>query len=300
VASNQLIDNPPLKESRALEELFRASRLYHTSQGYVELLEYIARFRDYAPFNGLLMHIQNPNLSYVASRYDWLARFNRRPKLDARPVVILKPFGPVMFLYDLRDTEGDPLPDAIMRPFDTEGLLDSGVFWNTVDNCSLHGVQVREEEHMGLLKAGKLMRLDADVKKSYKEFQLVPTTNYLILLNGALPLAQRYSTLCHELGHLFCGHLGAEPKDWWEGRELQQNAAEVEAESVAYLVCLRQGLRLASESYLSAYRTPQNIDLPEFGFDAVLQATDYIERMGKSRWKKPRKERKERKYKLAR
>jgi hypothetical protein len=70
--------------------------------------------------------------------------------------------------------------------------------------------------------------------------------------------------------------------------------------SVAYLVCLRQGLRLASESYLSFYRTPQNIELPDFGFDAVLQATDYIEQMGKSRWKKPKKERKERKYKLAR
>jgi hypothetical protein len=70
MASNQLMDNPPPKESRALEELFQASRLYHTSRGYVELLEYIARFRDYAPFNGLLMHIQNPNLSYVASRYD--------------------------------------------------------------------------------------------------------------------------------------------------------------------------------------------------------------------------------------
>jgi hypothetical protein len=202
-----------------------------------------------------------------------------------------------MFLYDLPDTDGDPMPDALMKPFDTEGLLDSCVFRNTVDNCSLHGIHVREDQQMGLLRGGELIRLDAELRKSYEEFQLMPF-NYLILLNGAFPLAQRYSTLCHELGHLFCGHVGCDPKDWWEGRELQKNAAEVEAESVAYLVCLRHGLRLASESYLSAYRTPRNIELPEFGFDAVLQATDYIEQMGRSRWKKPKRERKERKYKL--
>ena len=153
---------------------------------------------------------------------------------------------------------------------------------------------------MGLLTGGELIRLNADLRRRYQDFQLPPSANYLILLNAAFPLAQRYSTLCHELGHLLCGHAGSEPKDWWERRQVGKNAAEVEAESVAYLVCLRQGLHLASESYLTVYRTPQDVDLPDFGFDAVLQATDYIEQMGRSRWTKPKRERKERKYRIAR
>ena len=300
MASNRLLTRTPLNDGRTLNELFQASRLYHISREYVELLEYISKFRDYAPFNGLLMHIQNPDLSYVASNNDWIVRFNRRPKHNARPVVILKPFGPVMFLYDLADTEGEPLPAAFMKPFDTEGALDVGVFWNTVSNCSLHGIQILEGEQMGPLKAGALIGLNADSRKQYEKFQLLPSSNYLILLNGTLSVAERYSTLCHELGHLFCGHVDSGQKDWWEGREVQENAAEVEAESVAFLVCRRQGLVLASESYLSAYRTPKDVNLPEFGFAAVLQATDYIEQMGRGRWKKPKKEGKERKYKLAR
>jgi hypothetical protein len=52
---------------------------------------------------------------------------------------------------------------------------------------------------------------------------------------------------------------------------------------------MRQGLQLNSQRYLSSYRTPDDIQLPFFGLNAVLLATDYIEKMGQSRWKKPMK-----------
>jgi len=60
-----------------------------------------------------------------------------------------------------------------------------------------------------------------------------------------------------------------------------------EAESVAYLVCMRQGLQVTSEPYLSRYKTPNDVQPPVFGFNAVLLAVDYIEKMGQARWKKP-------------
>jgi hypothetical protein len=49
---------------------------------------------------------------------------------------------------------------------------------------------------------------------------------------------------------------------------------------------MRQGLRVNSERYLSGYRTPDNVEVPLFGLNAVLLAADYIEKMGQNKWKK--------------
>ena len=49
--------------------------------------------------------------------------------------------------------------------------------------------------------------------------------------------------LCHELGHIYLGHLGADKDGWWPYRvNLPQAVTEMEAEAVAYIVCRRAGL----------------------------------------------------------
>ena len=96
------------EEGHALDEMLRSSRLYRHSSEYIKLLDFIAQFRSYAPFNCMLVYIQNPDVTYFASVRDWSDRFGRRPMESARPMVILQPFGPVMFLYDVSETEADP------------------------------------------------------------------------------------------------------------------------------------------------------------------------------------------------
>lgn len=83
----------------ALDELFEASRTYRTSAGYMELLNFVSKFRRYAPFNGMLLYIQNPDLTYVASTQDWRHKFDRRPKRNARP-----PCFPVRIVTAVCDT----------------------------------------------------------------------------------------------------------------------------------------------------------------------------------------------------
>jgi hypothetical protein len=148
------------KDLSALDEMFGASRRYRSSLEYMELMRFITRFRQYAPFNCLLLHIQNQDLSYVGSLEDWWRKFNRTPKRDARPLVILQPFGPVMFVYDLLDTEGAPVPETLLKPFDTAGRLSEVVYERTVHNCAIQGVEVREDLK-GLFGAGKAIRLTA-------------------------------------------------------------------------------------------------------------------------------------------
>lgn len=275
------------KEISALDEMFGASRRYRSSREYMELMRFITRFRQYAPFNCLLLHIQNPDVTYVASTSDWEGKFNRYPKRDARPLVILQPFGPVMFVYDLQDTEGAPMPDGLLKPFKTIGVLPEIVAEQTIHNCGVHGIDVREDLK-GLFGAGKAIRLTSAARRFYKDLGLSPGSAYLVLLNRNHSIEEQYSTLAHELGHIFCGHLGADSLSWWDSRiGSSAGVEEIEAESVAYLVCMRQGLTVNSDRYLSSYRTPDDMQLPFFGLNAVLLATDYIEKMGERKWKKP-------------
>jgi hypothetical protein len=53
-------------------------------------------------------------LRSVLDRYQ---RSGRRPKEGARPLIILWPFGPVALVYDVMDTEGEPLPEDVASFF---------------------------------------------------------------------------------------------------------------------------------------------------------------------------------------
>ena len=96
-----------------LDQLLEDSRLYTQSKDYQELLDFVIRLRNFAPFNAMLLQVQKPGLSYAASARDWRERFGRSPKEGARPLLILWPFGPVALVYDVQDTEGRPLPEDV-------------------------------------------------------------------------------------------------------------------------------------------------------------------------------------------
>jgi len=57
-------------ERSLLSDLLERSRLYHTSEDYLDLLGFVSRLRNFAPFNAMLLQIQRPGLTYAASEYD--------------------------------------------------------------------------------------------------------------------------------------------------------------------------------------------------------------------------------------
>src|SRR5258708_40198378 len=76
-------------ETRSLlDRMLTESRLYRTSKDYKELLDFVVRLRNFAPFNAMLLQVQKPGLSYAASAADWLARFDRKPKDGQRPLLL--------------------------------------------------------------------------------------------------------------------------------------------------------------------------------------------------------------------
>lgn len=72
----------------------------------MELLEFVKKFPHIAPYNAMLVHVQKPGSQYVCSASEWRNGYHRDIKPGARPLVILRPFGPVSFVFELLDTDG--------------------------------------------------------------------------------------------------------------------------------------------------------------------------------------------------
>src|SRR4051794_31372873 len=106
---------------------------------------------------------------------------------------------------------------------------------------------------------------------------------YGVVINDRLDPAQRFVTLAHELGHIFCGHLGAcqsitikkNESGWSDRTHLGSPEREIEAEAVAYLVAARAGLAPASASYLGEYA--KSADLSKVDVETIIRAAARIE-----------------------
>ena len=271
-----------------VDEMFVASTRFRNSQNLMKLLDFIARFPNYSAFNGLMLYIQDPAATFVATARVWAKKFGRQPGQDARPLVILAPMAPIRFVFDIRDTEGAPVPSELLKSVEIENQLSAKIYSNTQHNCAIQGIAVSETA-MSHTAEGAADRITPALRKQHKDLNFPKNTSYLIHLNKTLSLEEKYSSFAHELGHIFCGHLGIDRYAWWPEREnLNISAEEIEAGCVAYLVCKRKGLQTCSKKYLSNY-ADANREMPVFSLNAVVQAVNYVEEMGKNRWKEPRK-----------
>jgi hypothetical protein len=228
-----------------LDQLLTDSRLYTQSKDYKELLDFVVRLRNFAPFNAMLLHIQKPGLSYAASASDWRERFERCPKDGARPLLILWPFGPVAFVYDVLDTEGKELPQDVACFFAHGPVGQKHI-------GSFLGLMSKKHIECGRVDAGDANAGSIRVVKRAADAKEI--TLYRMMINGNQAPAVQFATIVHELGHLFLGHLGPDKALGIPERASTDHAQmELEAESVAYLVCKRNGVVSKSETYLAKY-----------------------------------------------
>jgi hypothetical protein len=273
-----------------VDEVFASLARFRNSPDFIELMQFITRFPNYSTFNGLLLYLQNPLATYVATARTWAHKYNRQPRRNAKPMVILAPMAPILFLFDIGDTEGAPVPSHLLQPREIDDQQLGKFYGTTLHNAAIHGIAVYETA-LNSHEIDAASRITPAVRKKYQNLNLPKDTRYLIFIDKTLTLEARYAALTHELGHIFCSHLGIDQHAWWPERgDLNVRGEKIEADSVAYLVCQRNGLRADSEHFLpQASETHQEI--PLFSMNAVTQAVSYIEDMGKHRWKAPKKRR---------
>lgn len=282
-------DNPLfLGELNPLDEMFVAARRFRSSSEYLKLLRFIARFPSYSAFNGLLLFLQNPEITSVATAATWYRRFGRKLAYNARPLAILAPMAPVRFVYDLADTEGGPLTAAQLKPPAAAGRGLEEIYSNTVFNCAHHAIAVRDAAREQSPGPG-VIPLAYDSRQRYDAFNLKANDKYLVVLDESQRPNDKYASLGLQLAHIFCGHLSIDEKAWWmDRRGTDRLQAEIEADTVAFLACRRLGLVEPSKNFLLDYRYRER-EIPQISLSAVFQAFGYLEKMGRSRWKEAKK-----------
>ena len=248
-----------------LDQLLVESRLYRDGETYKDLLDFVGRLPNLAPFNAMLLQIQKPGLSYAASAHDWREIFGRHPKDGARPLLILWPFGPVALVYDVIDTEGKEIPRDV-RSF--RAKFKSG----RIDLKALALPILKKKIMVNWIDGG-------DSKAgSIKEVVRGSTGGlfYQVQINRNHEEAVQFMTLVHELAHLFLGHIGPHGKLRIPWRIRENAVQEIEAESVAYIVSLRQNIESNPGQYLSNFVGSKGSYIP-IDVNVVLRAAGQIE-----------------------
>lgn len=226
------------KLAEAHERLTRAVEEIVSGEDWQQMLAVAARFHRYSAANVMLIRAQRPDATRVAGYRTWqsLDRQVRKGETGiailapcvyrARPVDdsdeerspelarVLRGFT-VVYVFDQFQTEGQPIPEV--SPTLLEGD-DPAALWERLA-AQVHAAGFT------------LSRGDCAPANGRTDFAA-----RTVVIGAALAPAQAAKTLAHEVGHIVMGHGGTEYALGCRGR------AEVEAESVAFLVCATAGL----------------------------------------------------------
>lgn len=302
------------KES--IDDLVRGAQRYRSSSDYLQMLEFVGRFKRYAPFNAMVVHIQKPGARYVLPSAEWESKYRRVLKPGAQPLLIFQPRGPYMLVYDVGDTEALPgalpLPKRITAPVSVSsraGEKEVAKVWHHTEmNLAPLGIRLTLVDH-GASSCGRVYRsrsgtsVERPGSRPGDRPETFPTL-FEIEVNRNLSLLDRYATLAHELGHLFCGHLGAGPEGTWpdrssrlppeEGAVKAHARKEVEAESIAYMVLKRLDPDVRMGDYITGHLGPDQQVPESVALNLTFKAAGLIIDMGKKRLaatklRKPRK-----------
>lgn len=282
--------NRDLFDKSNLDILFSNVLRFRSSKYFRELLEMCRKFRHLSPYNAMLVNLQKPMAKWVLREKEWQDQFNRNLKPNAQPLIILVPFGPVDYLFEIGDTESgnglfperdQDILDFIARPYQTKNDVSEDVLIRVQERCALHGIAFDMQMNAGVDYGAKIELLTnprnnkkVPIKKDHFMDLDAP---YLISVNKNAGRGEQMASIVHELGHLFCRHLSA-PDGWkpWQPRLLNHKVKEFEAESVAWLICERLNIGNPSEAYLAKYLDKNDTIPQHVSIEAIFHAFNTI------------------------
>ena len=271
---------------------------YRNSAKFRKLLNFCVHFRRLSPFNAMLLAVQRPGCEFALTAHRWERDYGRVPKTDARPLIIIRPFGPVEYLFDVADTVAvdpthDRVPEELSGAFKYRQLVDPELFQQLKCNLPLWGVKYEDMVTGGRYDGKLQVATEKDGKVAFYKKQgmrvNLPVTwraAYTIKTKNGMDETAKFGTILHELGHLFCHHLPSGYAHKWSEKldrlALPKNQEEFEAETIAWLVGHRVGLEIPSSyEYLSGYLDdgPNGKEIPKFDFYTVFQAASEVEKL---------------------
>lgn len=254
------------------------------SEEFQKMLDFVGKFSHIAPYNAMLIEMQKPGSVLVLKGKEW-KQYGRFVKPNAQKLITLRQFGPVQCMFDISDTEpipGIPLNDdaKILEMWDnslkkTEGEVDEKEFKTLIENLPSYGIYLDDSFNATNTFGGYVMPYEHELSVPVNASQTFKyKSRFLISVNRNQNRTEKFHTICHELGHIFCRHQSYN-RD--KTRVLSIKEKEFEAETVAWLMCKRHGVNNASEEYLATYAPYGTI--PLCSTDFIMKAVTEIEKM---------------------
>jgi antirestriction protein ArdC len=239
---------PNDKLTEAHERMVEAIEALVSGEDWAAMLDVARRFHSYSPGNVLLILSQRPDATRLCGYRAWQA-LDHQVKKGERGIAILAPCVTrgrpvdesdeeerpalarvlrgfrVVHVFDVSQTEGPDLPDV--APSLLEGAAPAVLWDRLADEVAAKGFS--------------LLREDCSPANGQTDF-----LRRCVTVRPDLSEAQAAKTLAHELGHVL---LHDEEKFHGFGALSCRGLAEVEAESVAYLICSTAGLSTGAYSF---------------------------------------------------
>lgn len=229
------------------------SGIFQSGQ-YAAYLTAMSKFHHYSFGNTMLIFMQCPNATHVAGYHDWRRNFGRQVKRGERGITILAPC-PYRRKEEVEEAASDGLSSASIQWVQRMGFRTVTVF------------DVSQTEGKPLPELAKKLTGDVAQYESMIaalrgispypiSIEPFPGTAYgccnfveqRILVQPGMSQTQTIKTLIHEVSHAKL-HAPTEKTDGKLPQSKQRFVREMEAESVAYVVCQHFGIDTADYSF---------------------------------------------------
>lgn len=245
----------PVKE--LTDRLEQGIMAVYESDRYKQYLKFMGKFHNYSVNNSILIMMQNPEASLVAGYKTWQIKFKRQVKKGEKGISIL---APAPYKYKAKVEKKDPVTKK--PALDKEGnkiLIEEERSYLRFRVAKVFDVSQTTGEPLPTL--GQALEGDVDnyalLFKSIEAISPVPVkieeigggaNGYFSVLDREIVIkegmseAQTVKTLIHELAHSVLH--GKE-----DGENLSREQEEVEAESIAFVICDQLGIDSSDFSF---------------------------------------------------
>jgi hypothetical protein len=272
------------------DKLEQGIRDVYDSDSYKHYLATMSKFHSYSFRNSLLIAMQNPNATHVAGYTSWQKNFKRHVKKGEKGLQILaptprkitvdvekidshtgkkevdsngnsiyekkeiiKPAFRVAYVYDVSQTDGEPIPQLISE---------------------LTG-NVARYEHLyeALVAVSPFPIYHKEIKNGAKGY--CDPTEKAIYINTGMSQVQTIKTATHEITH---ADLHAPIVTVSMDTPIDRRTMEVEAESVAYMICEHYGIDTSEYSfpYLASWSSGKELKELKSSLDRIQKQADEL------------------------
>ena len=229
------------------------------SDKYKDYLTKMSQLNNYSNRNLRLILAQNPEARQVASFKQWKENFGRYVKKGEKALRIFKPMTKIK-----KDENNQPILDKNGKPETVTffGLVPVFDVSQTEGKDMPKAAEVKEQltdlDYANLYRALMAIAKENDVSVRFEEmgnnkhgYYSVPE-NQIVLRSNEMNKAQIIKTFLHEMAHAELHHADNPQKE-----NLTRSTAELQAESVAYVVSSYYGIDTSEYSfnYLSGWST---------------------------------------------